>query len=1066
MKKKVFNVSFFLKTNLTAMLLLFTTGLTASVDDYDRNESLDYMSETQQKRGVKGIVVDEDGMSVVGANVVVKGTTVGVITDMDGAFFLEAPEDATLQISYVGYLTQEVSARNSNLGNIVLIEDSQLLEEVVVLGYGAQARKSDLSASIGIIKDVETLKGRPVASTESMLQGQIPGVTVVAQGGDPTATPSVIIRGQGSTSKEDILWVVDGVPGAPLNINDIESIVILKDAASAAIYGAHSGASGVILVTTKKAKVGKPSISYEGNFGIRQATRLPQSLTVEEQRQVVGLSYAAKGESVPSGWDPSVNPEIGTTRTDWIDAIFRNASYQRHDVSINVGTDNFTNRISLNYSGDDGTLRGTFNNTTSVRYNGSFNIDRYITISEDFMYRTKDKRGTDTNSGYSGVILSALYMPRSAVPYYDDGAYGGVCAPESQYANIHGDVINPLRTLLAETREDRTDFVSSSTQLQIKDLIPGLKLISRYTYRHENWYYKNFRPISTEPGKPNGVNELSYETNNYIYWETENTITYDNYFGNHNIGALFSTTADQFRQKGFTAGGRNFNNESDIYQYLNYATTAVASTDYYRNPDNNVALIGRLSYSYDNRYFATASWRRDYAGRLPKDNKSGDFPAVTVGWKVSEESFFPKNDVISLLKLRASWGRIGNIGSIATAYGSPTLSKTGNNDGKQVGKDGTITTNLLYLGTAFNKNLTWETSEQTDIGLDVDFLNNRLSVSADFFSKRTVDLIQSQTSGWPSYIGVNPMLINLGEIRNRGFEFMLNWNDRTSRDFSYNIGGNFSILKNWVEDIGVTDESGEKSVWVQTDIPDITSSFRGTLYPFQTAEGQPLYTYYLIKTDGVFQSDAEAAAYVDKNGGRIQPNAKAGDLKFIDQNGDGKIDSEDKIYMGSYMPKVTFSLMGGFTYKKLTFNMMLQGVAKTKAFNSTKYILLNETQGNFNRWNKILEAWSPTNTGGDIPRISKEDANNNFENNSDFYLEDASYLRVKNVTIAYDLTDLIRKSSYLGDRKSVLTVYASGENLYTFTNYSGIDPEVGGAGLDAGRYPVSRILSFGIKLTY
>ncbi len=518
--------------------------------------------------------------------------------------------------------------------------------------------------------------------------------------------------------------------------------------------------------------------------------------------------------------------------------------------------------------------------------------------------------------------------------------------------------------------------------------------------------------------------------------------------------------------KGFTAGGRNFGNEMKSSQYLNYAGTPVASKDYYINPDNNVALIGRLSYSYDNRYFLTGSWRRDYAGRLPEGHKSGDFPAFTAAWKISEEGFFPQNDVVSLLKLRASWGRIGNLGSIATAYGHPSLSKDGNNDGKQVGKDATITTNLLYLGTAFNRNLTWETSEQTDLGLDVNLFNDRLSVSADFFMKRTYDLIQPQTSGWPNYIGVNPMLINLGEIRNRGVEILANWNDHAGKDFSYRIGGNFSILKNKVEDIGVRDEKGEKSVWVHTRIPGIASNFRNSLYPYQTAEGEPLYSYYLIKTDGIFQSDAEAAAYVDKNGKRIQPNAKAGDLKFIDENGDGKINSDDRVYMGSYMPKITFAFNAGFTYKKLTFDLMMQGAARTKAFNASKFMLLNETQGNFNRWDKILDAWSPTNTGSDIPRISKQDANENFETNSDFYLEDASYLRIKNVTIAYDLTDWIRKSSYLNDRKSMLSIYASAENLYTFTNYSGIDPEVGGVGLDGMKYPVSRVLSFGIKLTY
>lgn len=1012
----------------------------------------------QSRRTIQGIVKDEKGEPVTGANVLVKGTTNGTVTDIEGKFALEVQSGATLQISYLGYLTQEMPANKQNF-TIVLQEDSKKLDEVVVLGYGAQSRKSDLSASIGILKDVEGLKDRPVSSTEAMLQGQIPGVTVVAQGGDPTSTPSIVIRGQGSTSSENVLWVVDGVPGAPFNVNDIESIVVLKDAASAAIYGAHSGSAGVILVTTKSAKAGKPSINYEGTFGVRTATNLPQSLTIEQEKQVRSQSYAAAGQSLPAGWDTTLNPEVATTRTDWMDEIFRSAFYQRHNFSINGGTENFTNRVSFNYNDDEGALLGTYNKTISTRYNGSYKIDKYITISEDATYKETKKRGTNTDSGYSGVILSALYMPRSAVPYYEDGSFGGVCSLNSQFANIHGDVINPLRTLLANTLRDRTKEYSTSTQLKIENIITGMKFISRFTYRNSNWFYKNFTPKATEPGKPNGVNELSYNTSTYNYWETENTLTYDNTFDKHSIGALISTTADRSRTRGFTAGGRNFDNEDEIYQYLNYATTAVASTDYYSDPDNNVAVIGRLSYSYDNRYFLTGSWRRDWAGRLPDGHKSGDFPAVTAGWKLSEEKFFSKSDALSLIKLRASWGRIGNLGSISTAYGSPTLSKDGNNDGKQVGKDATITKNLLYLGTAFNKNLTWETSEQTDLGIDFNMFKERLIVSADFFLKRTKDLIQEQTYGWPNYIGMSPMLINSGEIRNRGFEFLVNWNDRINKDFSYNFGANLSIIKNWVYDIGVTDESGKKSVWSHND------NFRGTLYPYRSAEGEPLYSYYLIKTDGIFQSNAEAAAYV-KDGKRIQPNAVAGDLKFVDANNDGKIDDNDRQYMGSYMPRLTFSLMGGFNYKKLSFNMMLQGVAKTKAFNASKFILLNETQGEFNRWNKILDAWSTSNTGSDIPRITKQDSNGNFETISDYYLENASYLRLKNVTIGYDLTDLIRTSSYLGDRKSALSLYVSAENLFTITGYSGIDPEVGGKGLDGCKYPVSRVLSLGIKLTY
>lgn len=1048
-------------TMLTAVaLLLFAGGnLFASTNPQPtKGDGMNLISQ-QSKRTVKGVVRDSKGEPIIGANVVVKGSTTGTVTDADGAFTFEVPSGATLQISYIGYLTTEVTANRANF-SIVLKEDTQNIDEVVVLGYGAQSRKQDLSASVGILKNVESLKARPVTSTEQLLQGQIPGVTVVNNGGDPTSGASVVIRGIGSPSGESVLWVVDGVPGAPLNLNDIESVVVLKDAASAAIYGAHSGSAGVIMVTTKHAKAGKPSVTYEGLYGVRTATNLPQSLTIEQEKQVRTQSYAAAGQSLPSGWDTTLNPEVATTRTNWMDEIFRNAFYQRHSIAINGGTEDFTNRMEFNLDKDLGTLLGTYKKSFNLRYTGNYQIDRHFSLSEDLQWKENQQRGTDTSSGYSGVILSALYMPRSAVPYYSDGSFGGVCARESEYAGIHGDVINPLRTLLASTLRDRTRSISTTTQLKVENFVPGLKFVSRFSFRGSNWYYKEFVPKATEPGKPNGVNQLYYDTNTYSYWETENTLTYDNTFGDHTIGALISTTADRSRTRGFSAGGRNFDNEAEIYQYLNYAQTAVASTDWYTNPDNNVAVVGRLSYSYANRYFMTASWRRDYAGRLPENHKSGDFPAVTAGWKISEEPFFQKNDAVNLLKLRASWGRIGNIGSIGYAYGSPTLSKDGNNDGKQVGKDATITTNLLYLGTAFNPNLTWETSEQTDIGLDANFFKNRLSLSADFFIKRTKDLIQSQTSGWPNYIGLDPKLINQGEIRNRGFEVSLNWSDKLNNDFSYYIGGNASFLKNWVKDIGVTDENGEPSVWAHGD------SFRGSLYPYQTAQGQPLYTYYLIKTDGIFKSNEEAAAYVGSNGKRIQPNAVAGDLKFVDFNGDGTIDSNDRQYMGSYMPKVTFSLSGGVNYKNWSLNMMLQGVAKTKAFNASKFILLNETQGEFNRWNKILDAWSTSNPNGDIPRITKQDSNGNFEQCSDFYLEDASYLRLKNVTLGYDFTKMLRTNGYLNDRKSSLMLYVSGENLFTITNYSGIDPEVGGIGLDAMKYPVSRVLSLGVKLTY
>lgn len=364
----------------------------------------------------------------------------------------------------------------------------------------------------------------------------------------------------------------------------------------------------------------------------------------------------------------------------------------------------------------------------------------------------------------------------------------------------------------------------------------------------------------------------------------------------------------------------------------------------------------------------------------------------------------------------------------------------------------------VFNNTAFNPDLTWETSEQADLGLDIDMFRGRFSLSFDYFDKRTFNLIQTATMDWPGTIGLQPMLVNQGEVRNRGFEVQAGWNDRLNKDFSYFVSGNFSYLKNWVSDIGVKNTDGTPGVWTGD------KSFRNLSYVYQTAQGEPLNSYYLIKTEGIFQSDAEAETYVDQTGKRIQPNAVAGDLKFIDYNEDGVINDKDRQYCGSATPKTTFALNLGFIYKKLSVSAMFQGVGGAQSFNIAKNMTLSDLEGDFNRSNEILNAWSETNTSSDIPRLSKSDPNGNFTNSSDWYLEDASYLRFKNLTVSYDMTDLLQKWNYLGERNSRMSVYLSGENLYTFTNYSGIDPENGG--WDAMNYPVSRVLSVGVKLTY
>lgn len=1038
------------------MVLFLLLGLFTSVIAYS------------QQISVKGIVKDQIGEPVIGANVLVRGTTNGVITNVNGEFILSASKSDVLVVSFVGYATQEIPVSEKQM-TIVLKEDTELLDEVVVLGYGANTRKQDLSASVGIISNTDELAARPVTSTESMLQGQLPGVTIQADGGDPTSTPNIVIRGQGSQNGDNVLWVVDGVPGAPItSMNDIESIVVLKDAASAAIYGAQSGAGGVVLVTTKKAKEGAPTLTYDGTFGFRQATNLIEPLNAEEQVEMRRRSYENAGQALPDGWNVTKNPWVGTTRTDWMDAIFRTAFYQRHNIALNVGTDKSSSRLSLSFDNDQGTLINTYKKNLALRYNGKMQLNKWITISEDLVWKNTTSRSKETdNDAYTGPILSAVYMPASATIYNPlDGSYGGTTTEDPAYiekyglnfADAHGDAVNPVRLLEAENLYNKTSDVWSTTSLEIGNVLPGLKFVSRFTYNLQNYYYKKFNPIRDEVGKPNLSNNVQEQSYRMDAWKTENTLTYDNTFGKHTVGALFSTTADHYSKRGLEAIGKDLSSEAAYLQYMAYANSTEV-LDYLTGPDANVSMIARLAYSYDDRYFVTASWRRDYAGRLPKEHNFGDFPAVTLGWKISNEKFFKKNDIVNLLKLRASWGRVGNLGSIDYNYKSPLLSKNTYSEQAQYGvTSNQLWNNFAYYSTALNPNLTWETSEQYDLGLDMEMFNNRLSLSMDYFDKRTFNLIQPQPMNWPSTMGLDAMLVNLGEVRNRGFELSIGWNDRINKNFSYFVTGNFSYLKNWVSDIGVKNEDGTPGVWTDD------KSFRSVKDIYQTTEGEPLNSFHLIQTAGIFQSDEEAAAYVDKNGKRIQPDAKKGDLKFVDYDGDGTIGFGDRQYMGSATPKTTFAWTLGFTWKKLSFSAMFQGVGGAQAMNVSKYMLLSDVEGNFNRSREILNAWSPDNRGSNIPILSKNDNNGNFSTASDWYLEDASYLRLKNVTLSYDLSDVFCKWSHLNDRNSRLSVFLSGENLATITRYSGMDPECGG--WDALKYPVSRVFSLGVKLTY
>jgi TonB-linked SusC/RagA family outer membrane protein len=995
-----------------------------------------------QQAAVSGKVTDELGNPLPGVSISIKGTTQGTISDGDGKFTISITEkNAVLKFSFIGMISQEIPVDGKTVLNVTLRQETIGIEEVVAIGYGT-SKKEDLSAAVSTIQNLDKLKDRPVLNTASLMQGHIPGVTVVNNGGHPNQGPSITIRGTGSKT-ESVLYVVNGVPGAPFNPSDVESVTVLKDAASAAIYGAHAGAAGVILITTRQAKEGKPSVEYSGFYGVKSAWRLPQSLSASEEAQVSNLAYTNAGLTPLTGWDNSLNPYAQVTRTDWVNEIFRTATVQRHNVTINGGTDKMSNLFQVRYENEDGTLLNTFNKNISLRFNSSYEINKYLKFKEELFWNNNDNRGTDTQSGYTGTILSAIYMPRSATPYYEDGSFGGVGPLDSKYLGIHGDVVNPVATLMRNQSYVRNSDIISTSELHLTDLIKGLEFTSRFSYRAYNSYYKYFETKRTEPGKPNNRNSLTYSTGKDYHWLLENTINYNRIFGKNNINLMVSSTSKEDGYRGFGLAARDFNREDDWAQFLVNAQTFTDDRPWDgQYEDRNLSYVGRAAYSYANRYYVTGSYRRDIAGRLAVGNRAKDYPGLTAAWKITSEPGFnvPSMD---LLKVRASWGKIGNLGSIGRYYGYPNL--TGGNI-YQVG-NGAPYTSSAYISSAYNSTLTWETSEQTDLGVDMLFFRKRLSITADYFKKKTYDLIKQQDTEWTNTYGVSAPYINQGEISNEGYEFAVNYTDKAG-ELTYDLGFNLATLENKVTYI----DENPNSYWAHGD------SWRGMLYPFRSKVGEPYYSYWLVKSDGIFQSDAEAKAYKSSNGTVIQPNAHAGDLKFIDQNDDGKIDDSDRTYMGNAFPKMTYGFSANFNWKNWDMSLFFQGVNGVKLFHAFKESTLNASEQGYNRWNKILDAWSTSNTGSDIPRISASDANKNFGTPSDWYLEKGDYLRLKTLLVGYTF----KRTPWDG----TLRLYFSGENLLTFTKYSGMDPEVGGYGLDGGQYPVSRVFSFGAKLNF
>lgn len=1025
---------------------------------------------TQANVRVTGKVIDSKGEPIIGATIREVGTKQAAVADIDGNFSITVKTGARLQVSSLGYTSKSLTAQSGNM-TITLDEDATTLGEVVAIGYGSQ-RKQDLSTSITSVDLDKGMKSRP-STLQSMLQGAMPGVMVQSNSGDPLATPSISIRGRGSRGTDDnynsgdgVLYVVDGVPGAPYNIEDVESITVLKDAASAAIYGASVGSGGVIVITTKQAKEGKIRVSVNVSHSFKNATNLPTSLTSEQYNKVWADAVNTYGGSLPSRANPEIFPYGAVTRTDWMDEIFRTGSLDHYALSLSGGSENIKSFASVSLDKDKGVLLNTYARKLGAKANIDFKINKYISLKEQVTYQYTNGQG-DVNTGHEGVLANAIFYPRSATVYdydkdgnalYDDYGnplYHGTIPRWAAAEGIsgYGDLLNPVALLQRLDQKRPAHQLYSTTTLEVKPITP-LTVQSRFTAGFESNEFDEFRKRVTEPGKTTNENYHNITHSNTNSWLWETTANYTQEFGKHIISAMAGFTMQYEKYKDYGVYTQGYARED------RHSTTFDNATNWSTNkPTENIweesmtSIFGRVGYSWNDRYFVTGSLRRDASSKLYKDNNAGTFPAASASWKISSEPFFEKyRNVVNLLKIRGSYGEIGNVALVPRYSWNVPM---GNTDYAIIyGKNLDQEVYGIYTESIGVRNLKWEKTKQWDLGLDLGLFNDEITLTVDYYNKHTKGLIERMPVPSVAGISIEPYG-NVGDVVNRGWEFSAAFHKQINK-VKFGLYGNLSTVHNEVLDLGSRDYLAH----------NVTVN---SLQPLRSAVGHPWYSYYVLKTNGIFQTQEEVNNYkwTDPNTGitkLIQPNARPGDFRYVDFNNDGQINSDDNQYMGSYMPKITFGFGGNVEWEGFDFSCQFQGTGKSTIFNAFKQMTLTGRQMGANMHSDILHAWDYDKTSG-IPRLALiDDANGNYSNASDFFLENGSYLRMKELTLGYTLPQSVMGA--IGLKGSTIRVYFNCENVFTITDYTGIDPEVGNFGLDGGTYPTARTFSFGLNLNF
>jgi TonB-linked SusC/RagA family outer membrane protein len=988
-------------------------------------------------RIVTGVVRDSTGVLMPGVTVKVVGTQSGTITDAHGSYRIEVAAQSVLSFSMIGYRTREVTVGDQQTVNVVLSEESSLLSAVVVVGYGTQ-KKETLTGAVSIVS-LDKLSSRSVNSVGEVLAGKSPGVIVTNEGGDPTSAPRINIRGAGGINGESVLYVIDGsiFNGTPqLNPNDIESISVLKDA-SAAIYGARAS-GGVVLVTTKKGKNGRMNISFDAKLGQQSVWKKLEPLNAAQRAEVAATAAKNGGTTILPAFDATKYPDGQITRTNWMDEVFRNGLLQDYNTGISGGSEKSNFYLSFNYRKAEGIVLNTQTQRYNFRINSEHQITPWLKVGENLSYSSTNGNGANTSSDYTGALLSAIYYPTNGIPYNPDGSFAGL--PGGQYAGDYGDIVNPVAELKRIDINNPVNVLVANPYANVQ-LAKGLNFRSNLSITNTSAAYKSFTPKRPEVGKPvlsNSLSENSSQSNDLL---AEQVLSYKTSVDAHQLDFTGGYTFQKTTNRGLSASGAGFDDESEQYRYLVNATVIQPSSSYY-DAKAISSLFLRGNYNYKEKYLLSLIGRRDGSSMLSKENRSRNYGSASAGWLMSKEDFMSSVSWLNELKVRGSYGILGNLGSLQSSAVNPLLSTTQSYFGQNPALQTGYIQNILA-----NRNLTWAESKQTNIGLDMTVLNS-LSLVADYFIKETNKMILTRTL--PGTAGLNTQTINAGLVKDRGIELGLTYESNKQRAFTYSVNGTLTKLTNKVEELA----PGLENIAVGTN-------FRNELAPLAIRVGQPLYSYYVLKTDGIFQSNAEADNYKNAAGQKIQPNAKAGDFKFVDINGDGVIDPKDRYFAGSAYPDFSYGLSFNANFKNFDFNVFAQGVQGNKLFNAVKRTTYSASGPSYNKLTGILDAWSPENPGGKVPILSTSDNNGNF-NASDFYIENGSYLRIRNVTLGYTLP----KSLMTKMRTGAVRVYVTANNLFTITKYTGFDPEIGmdNNGLDVGRYPQARSFILGLSV--